>query len=227
MLTFQQGLWSPMRRMWQIESPKSRRWHSRPLRTSVETGLPLWKREAGERCHSDLRTVTGRALYTVGFKEPTAVVFTIQPGDAKLWASRLARKLRKPDDMSIKATRQQIEIRKAFGASLRSVREAHKFSQTEVAKATGITQASMSNYERGVREPTLTGALELAMTLGVTLQQLTSNADEALRRSTRFGGTGLDVGSSGRMALEAPNGLDRLGHFGAPRRTPGLPSSGR
>jgi transcriptional regulator with XRE-family HTH domain len=60
----------------------------------------------------------------------------------------------------------------AAGARAREWRHKRGFSQARVAHAAGLTQASVSNYETGKRDPTLMSALRIANVLGITLGDL-------------------------------------------------------
>ena len=48
----------------------------------------------------------------------------------------------------------------------------------QLAGRAGVTQAAISNYERGTREPNVTGAMSLARALLVTLDELLSQVGE-------------------------------------------------
>ena len=62
--------------------------------------------------------------------------------------------------------------RAVVGKRLRSVREAMGMTQTAVAVAAGITQAAVSNYERGKRELPLSTLINLSAVLDLDLKQL-------------------------------------------------------
>ena len=61
---------------------------------------------------------------------------------------------------------------KALAQRLRALRERRGLSQRAVARAVGVAQPSVSNYERGKREVTLSTAMGLASALDVTFCQL-------------------------------------------------------
>ncbi len=61
---------------------------------------------------------------------------------------------------------------KALAQRLRALRETRGLSQRAVARAVGVAQPSVSNYEMGKREVTLATAMRLAAALDVTLCQL-------------------------------------------------------
>lgn len=56
---------------------------------------------------------------------------------------------------------------KEFGERLRSLRETHNRTQTEVAQAIGIKQTTYSNYETGKREPDFDTFLKICEYFGV------------------------------------------------------------
>ncbi len=66
--------------------------------------------------------------------------------------------------------------RTALGAALLQARLLSGKSQAEVAREVGIVQGSVSNYERGAREPSLSIAARLAESLGVDLVSLAALA---------------------------------------------------
>ena len=74
-------------------------------------------------------------------------------------------------------TEQHRAFREAFGASLLAARTRLRLSQQEVARRAGLTQASLSNYEKGRRDPSLLGALALAAALRVPLGRLLKEAE--------------------------------------------------
>ena len=73
----------------------------------------------------------------------------------------------------------------ASGRCLRSLREGSGLTQDQVAVAVGITQASLSNYERGRRAPSLPVAMALADVLGVSLADLAKAAQRQRRPSAK------------------------------------------
>ena len=93
-------------------------------------------------------------------------------------------------------TEQHRAFREAFGASLLAARTRLRLSQKEVARRAGLTQGSLSNYEKGTRGPSLIGALALAAALGVPLESLLQEAERggtktvAPKRSSRSGRQG-------------------------------------
>lgn len=63
----------------------------------------------------------------------------------------------------------------ALGENLRHVRRRIGRSQLDVAKDIGISNAALSNYETGYREPDLETLKQLAVYYGVTIDDLAGN----------------------------------------------------
>ena len=59
-----------------------------------------------------------------------------------------------------------------FGFELKSHRESAGFSQTEVAKRTGLTQAAISRWEDDLRIPNIENCILLADLYEITLDEL-------------------------------------------------------
>lgn len=59
-----------------------------------------------------------------------------------------------------------------FGFELKSHREAAGYSQTEVAKKTGITQAAISRWEDDLRIPNIENCIILANLYDISLDEL-------------------------------------------------------
>ena len=59
-----------------------------------------------------------------------------------------------------------------FGARVREARTRQGMTLDELAAASGISRATLSNIERGEHSPSLTRATDVARTLGVSLAQL-------------------------------------------------------
>lgn len=55
---------------------------------------------------------------------------------------------------------------------IRALREAKGLSQTELAEALGVDQTTVSAWERGVAEPTLSNLRRLADVLGIAPGEL-------------------------------------------------------
>ena len=79
------------------------------------------------------------------------------------------------------------ELRRETGQRLREWRLRRERSQAEVARAAGITQASLSNYETGKRELPLSTALRLAAALDVNLGDLLDVPEVIVLRDSRLG----------------------------------------
>ena len=65
-----------------------------------------------------------------------------------------------------------MDIRKRFGAKLRSLREQHGWSQEEFADRAGMHRTYVSSIERGIRNPTLSVLERLAKALGISIAAL-------------------------------------------------------
>lgn len=72
------------------------------------------------------------------------------------------------------------ELHAAIGLRLRESRLRERRSQRDVALAAGITQAILSNYERGDRRLPLVTAMRLAMALGTSLAVLVQGLEHVL-----------------------------------------------
>lgn len=57
---------------------------------------------------------------------------------------------------------------KAFGETLRSLRESYPMTADELAQAAGLSRQTVHNYETGNRSPTWDAVQKLAAALGVT-----------------------------------------------------------
>jgi transcriptional regulator with XRE-family HTH domain len=62
--------------------------------------------------------------------------------------------------------------KKVLGARLRELREAAGLSQKALAERAGLSQRNVANWELGLREPILSGAVAVAKALGVTVEAL-------------------------------------------------------
>ena len=74
----------------------------------------------------------------------------------------------------------------ATGARLRQWRLTRQSSQSTVARAASITQASLSNYETGKRQLPVATALRLASALQVQLGELLDTPDILVVREPRL-----------------------------------------
>ena len=68
---------------------------------------------------------------------------------------------------------QKDEYAKAFGEYLKSLLEEKGMTQAELARRTGITEASVSRYISGQRSPRITQAYRMAWAIGVDMNTLT------------------------------------------------------
>lgn len=76
-----------------------------------------------------------------------------------------------------KPTRRDVErVSRAFGATIRAVREEKGWSQEEFAHRARIHVTYLSGLERGRRNPTLNVIARLARALGVPLSRLFGQA---------------------------------------------------
>ena len=97
--------------------------------------------------------------------------------------------------------------RRETGERVRYWRTRRQCSQAEVARAAGITQASLSNYETGKRELPLPTGLAIASALDITLGDLLDVGDVIVLRDSR-------LGRVVRTLMERPELLDSI----SPRR---------
>jgi transcriptional regulator with XRE-family HTH domain len=65
-----------------------------------------------------------------------------------------------------------------FGRRLRELREKYGVTQKQLSIATGLTEGYISNMERGLKVPSLTTILRLAVALGCNVTQLVSIFDQ-------------------------------------------------
>ncbi len=63
-------------------------------------------------------------------------------------------------------------LRAAIAPRIRRLREDRELGQTEVAKAIGVTQPALSNYENERRTPPLLAVVKLGRYFGVSLDEL-------------------------------------------------------
>ncbi len=106
-----------------------------------------------------------------------------------------------------KQTMIEQERRHQTGERLRYWRMRRQSSQADIARAAGITQASLSNYETGKRELPLATALAVASALDITLGDVLDVADVIVLRDSR-------LGRVVRTLIDRPDLLDSI----APRR---------
>lgn len=65
-----------------------------------------------------------------------------------------------------------LTIPERFGLTLRRLREQASLSQQELADEVGVSQMTISRYERGVTDPLLTHVVGIAIALKVDVQTL-------------------------------------------------------
>jgi|GEM_PF-2457592 len=93
--------------------------------------------------------------------------------------------------------------RRETGERLRYWRMRRQCSQAEVARAAGITQASLSNYETGKRELPMSTALSIVSALDVTLGDIIEVGDVIVLRDSR-------LGRVVRTLMDRPDLLDNI-----------------
>jgi transcriptional regulator with XRE-family HTH domain len=64
-----------------------------------------------------------------------------------------------------------------FGRRLRELRQKHGVTQQQLSAATGLTEGYISNMERGLKVPSLTTILRLAVALRCRVTELVSVFD--------------------------------------------------
>ena len=67
---------------------------------------------------------------------------------------------------------QKEEYAKAFGEYLKSLLEEKGMTQAELARRTGLTEASMSRYINGNRSPRIAQAYRMAQVIGIDMNTL-------------------------------------------------------
>lgn len=65
-----------------------------------------------------------------------------------------------------------------FGRRLRELREKYGVTQKQLSIATGLTEGYISNMERGLKVPSLTTILRLALALGCKVTDLVTIFDK-------------------------------------------------
>ncbi len=86
-----------------------------------------------------------------------------------------------------KKTGNEQELRQQTGERIRFWRMHRHASQALIARASGVTQASLSNYETGKRELPLSTALAVASALDITLGDVLDISDVIVLRDSRLG----------------------------------------
>jgi transcriptional regulator with XRE-family HTH domain len=77
------------------------------------------------------------------------------------------------------------EQRRALGSRIRTWRMRRRLSQAKLASLVGVTQSSLSHYENGKRDLSVTILIRIAQELDVDLEELTGPATAARRRRAR------------------------------------------
>lgn len=67
---------------------------------------------------------------------------------------------------------QKDEYAKAFGEYLKSLLKEKGMTQAELARRTGVTEASVSRYISGQRSPRITQAYRMAWAIGIDMNTL-------------------------------------------------------
>jgi transcriptional regulator with XRE-family HTH domain len=65
-----------------------------------------------------------------------------------------------------------------FGRRLRELRQKYGVTQQQISIATGLTEGYISNMERGLKVPSLTTILRIAVALGCKVTELVSIFDK-------------------------------------------------
>jgi transcriptional regulator with XRE-family HTH domain len=65
-----------------------------------------------------------------------------------------------------------------FGRRLRELRQKYGVTQQQLSIATGLTEGYISNMERGLKVPSLTTILRLAVALGCKVTEIVSVFDK-------------------------------------------------
>ncbi len=64
----------------------------------------------------------------------------------------------------------------AFSDNVKRLREAKGYSQAELGKILDVSQQTISDYEKGKKQPTIVTGVDLAKALGVTVEELVSGS---------------------------------------------------
>ena len=79
----------------------------------------------------------------------------------------------------------EVRIRRAYGMTIRVLRERLGIAQEKLALEAGKDRAHMSNLERGTHTPTLATVLHFLPYLKVTFPEFAVEFDKCLRRARR------------------------------------------
>ena len=60
----------------------------------------------------------------------------------------------------------------SFGSNLKKIRTEKNWSQTKLSKASGVSQPLIAMYEKDERTPNVYDAYDIAIALGVSLEEL-------------------------------------------------------
>lgn len=60
----------------------------------------------------------------------------------------------------------------SFADNLKRMREKKDLSQAQLANAVGVTQPTIAQYEKGMKQPTVATAVDIARRLGTTCEEL-------------------------------------------------------
>ena len=89
--------------------------------------------------------------------------------------------------VNIISQHERTDLRADVGHQIRTWRLRRELSQTEVAKRSGITQASLSNYETGKRDLPLSTLVGVAAALNVSIGDLLDLPDMIVVRDSLLG----------------------------------------
>ncbi|MEX2445987.1 MAG: helix-turn-helix transcriptional regulator [Dehalococcoidia bacterium] len=89
--------------------------------------------------------------------------------------------------MTITTELNRSDLRADVGHRIREWRLRRELSQAEVAKRSGITQASLSNYENGKRDLPLSTLVGVAGALNVSIGELLDMPDVIVVRDSELG----------------------------------------
>lgn len=79
------------------------------------------------------------------------------------------------------------DVKNIFANRLKKIRLARDMSQAELGRKTGITAATLSAYEKGLKTPNLSSAVELARALNISIDWLCGEEYESLTiRKTNY-----------------------------------------
>lgn len=88
-----------------------------------------------------------------------------------------------PNIVQFKNCAERIGPQMAFGDKLKEIREQQNLSQLEVANALGVSDRTVSVWERNLKMPNLESAIRLSRFLNVSLDLLIDEQDEFIMKS--------------------------------------------